>query len=466
MFQFQPRTLGIELQASCVRVAALLEKRSGWSVTLKELSREESRAYLSRYNDAILVSALSTREMLMRPCEIALLKPKDIFAALNFHAEPLLPYPIENAVVQAQIVAKQESSSLLNLFSVRKDHLTGHLESLKAIGLEPEVVSTRPHALAALSALFNKAEPLILVHEGEDEVSMVLAQRGQVLAARSIDPKAVTAAEIQKTTLYFTAAHKQKPEGLYFFGKDRELQALLAHQCGLPLLTPSAAGFSLSAEEWSLFALSIGSALASKGVNFRQNEFAARAAFKRLKKPLALCGCLSILLALSLFAWEYKTLGCRKEAIESAYCSLLQAEQGVHELCQTPEDYLTSLNKLEKKIKAQPKTFPLLPQLPKTKEVIGWLTSINQELNSALVLDSFHYQMVKRPSAAQGKEHYKTKVELEFTAKDPASARLFQEALKGPNSIADPKEELQWSSSKGKYRAVFYLKDKTRYFIT
>ncbi len=71
--------------------------------------------------------------------------------------------------------------------------------------------------------------------------------------------------------------------------------------------------------------------------------------------------------------------------------------------------------------------------------------------------------MVKRPDFQHKKDTYRVKVELEFTTKDQAVARSFQEALKNSHSLADPKEEISWIASRGKYKTSFYLKDKTKY---
>jgi type IV pilus assembly protein PilM len=35
--------------------------------------------------------------------------------------------------------------------------------------------------------------------------------------------------------------------------------------------------------------------------------------------------------------------------------------------------------------------------------------------------------------------------------------------LIAPNELVDPKGEVKWNANKGKYRASFFLKDKTAY---
>src|SRR5271156_6447391 len=102
MFQLQPRYIGVEIGKSSFRFAAVHKTRGRWAISsLKEMSSEENvQLFYSQFKDDALVSALNTRDVLMRPCEIQLKKKKDIFAALDFHVEPLLPYPLDKSIIQ------------------------------------------------------------------------------------------------------------------------------------------------------------------------------------------------------------------------------------------------------------------------------------------------------------------------------------------------------------------------------
>ena len=61
------------------------------------------------------------------------------------------------------------------------------------------------------------------------------------------------------------------------------------------------------------------------------------------------------------------------------------------------------------------------------------------------------------------KEHYAVRVDIDFTAPSGARAREFYDALNSPNPFVDPKEEVKWSSNKGRYQTSFFLKDRTQY---
>ena len=120
---------------------------------------------------------------------------------------------------------------------------------------------------------------------------------------------------------------------------------------------------------------------------------------------------------------------------------------------------------MENEIGSRPDTHPLLPQIPKVKEVLGWLTSLRE--SHGVVLESFNYQLLKSPDFSHKTEKYRVRVEIEISAQNPNAApnavQVFQEALRRPNLLIDPSEEIVWTPLKGRYKASFYLKDKTRY---
>jgi type IV pilus assembly protein PilM len=116
--------------------------------------------------------------------------------------------------------------------------------------------------------------------------------------------------------------------------------------------------------------------------------------------------------------------------------------------------------------------YPLLPNTPRVSDVLAWLSTHTNvvgkdEKTEALLpiiqLENFSYVMVKRPDQTKKQEKYQVKVEIEFTSPTPKQAREFHDALIAPNPLVDPKGEVKWTANKGKYRASFFLKDKTVY---
>src|SRR5262245_28803475 len=69
------------------------------------------------------LSALSSSETLVRTLQVKLKKEKDINDVLAFQAEPLLPYPIDEAYLDWIKIAVQDEGSLLTIFAAKRDHI-------------------------------------------------------------------------------------------------------------------------------------------------------------------------------------------------------------------------------------------------------------------------------------------------------------------------------------------------------
>ncbi len=466
MFISDSHYVGFDVTKSGLRIAKLRKKRNGWDIPfIKEVSAQDNVKLLyKQLGEGLTLSAIETKDLLLRSCEIPLKKPKDVFAALNFHVEPLLPYPLDKAIIQAEIAGQQEQGTTVTLFAVRKDHLERHLNAFEQYQIEPEMITTRVHALLAFSSLLPPIEaPFLLIHESEEEISALFIEKGKLLAARSFDPKRNLTSEIQKTLLSLSTAHKGKSfDTLYFIGKNPELKQALQTISGKPAQPPTSPSLSLTQDELIHYSLAIGCALAHSTVNFRQKEFSYPHPFRRFRKPLLLFFALSLFFTTALALFSEMALAHKKEKLAEAYLSLYRTEgKNVATAPDRASNYMISLAQLAKEVHAHPERYPLLPQVPKVKEVLSWIASL--PISKGIVIESLQYQMVKRPDINNRREKYKVRVELEMSATDTNAARLFQDALKSSGPLIDSQEEVQWVPLKGKYKASFYLKDKTKY---
>jgi type IV pilus assembly protein PilM len=126
------------------------------------------------------------------------------------------------------------------------------------------------------------------------------------------------------------------------------------------------------------------------------------------------------------------------------------------------------LNDLEQDLKQTREEMALHPDVPRVSDVLAWLSShpkvvVAGEEDRAIKLESLNYVMVKRPEKGKLKEQYQVRVDLEFSSPSATMAREFHDALLAPNQFVDPKNELKWSVHRGRYRATFFLKDRTKY---
>lgn len=309
-------------------------------------------------------SALKSSDVLVRALDIKLSKKKDIDAVLAFQAEPLLPYPADEAVLDYQEISTSKSGgSALTLLSARKEALQFHLDDLKEIGIIPEIVSSRPLALASfasyMATLSANELPVVVIHVNENKLLCILSLKGKLLSNFSLPfginileaalakdlgdnkekakqdiltaklnessyPNLSKAAQdfkqgVSRTIFALAKQTKTQEVGeILLTGKGASialLPKLLSEGLKSPISQPSAR-FGQESKQIEEFAIPIGLALSAlkdeSPVNFRKKEFAYPDPWKRQKLPIALyfVACLFTSLAIFLFAnsWEGKKL--------------------------------------------------------------------------------------------------------------------------------------------------------------
>lgn len=325
--------------------------------------------------DQLIVTSLSSEEVLVRPLQMQLKKEKDIDDVLDFQAEPLLPYPLEQAILDRMVVAKERETTRLTLFAVRKDHLQQHLGQWRGLGIDPEVVSCDPAVLALFSRHFIETkQPHFLVHVSSGQTACTLVIEDKPIAVQTshggVDSIVAAAAEdgvdssalasldlatvtqeshphlyqaldqwyLEVTRLLYALSKQNRDQEVSEFLLTGEgasllnLDTLLAQHAKKQKLTlsPPPSFESLSASKLQRLAVPIGAALtgltlAASPVNFRQKEYLYTDPWKRLKKPLMLFGACSLLLAVVIYLFGQSYLGWQENHLRTSYATLLQS---------------------------------------------------------------------------------------------------------------------------------------------
>lgn len=532
-------TIGLEIDGAYLRAAEIsISKGKPKIDQLQEIPLEshtssshvnplymidkENSLLQKNFEQRLIVTALGTDEVLVRPLEMQLKKEKDIDAVLAFQSEPLLPYPIENALLDRIILSSSKEGTQLNVVAVRKDHVQAHIDFWNREQIEPEVISCTPFALALFSHYFTKnEEALFVVHVGFDQTTCLLAKSGKLYAAQTIhmglqklvnsedekvlDPQMLEQWRMEITRIFYALGKLRKDlqvSGTLLTGPGAAQEAL-----------SKALKESLNKEPVSLveydgadplqilrFAVPIGACLSClplqlPQLNFRQMEFEYPHPWRRLIKPLLLYFGLCLGLALSLYLFQMAYLKSSEDQLKREYVSLLASMNKTHSSFEkeyakkypsqdlgegtkavetlSQAEIAHRLQYLQKEMKESPNIFPLMPNTPRVSDVLAWLSTHPIVTNSfkddsgnlvpSMQIENLTYTMVKRPEVKKPNEKYQVKVELEFTSPTPKIAREFHDALIAPNEIVDPKAEVKWTSNKDKYRTSFFLKDKTVY---
>jgi type IV pilus assembly protein PilM len=431
-------TIGLEIEGPILKGARLsLIKDKPIINELFEQAHSDivNQLYIENADHALLITAVNPNDVLVRPLEIKLKKEKDIDSTLSFQAEPLLPYPLENGVLDRVIVGPVNEGTLLTLFAVRKDHLKQHLESWEQVSIDPEVVTCVPSALATFANFYHPSEnPLIVLHLGYATTSCLLVHEGKLLAALSVpngvnkllevDPQA---ASIDYATIENPALHATKE--ILRLDATRLIYALSKQSKGKEaneiLLTGEGAAWCHLGEtivqglnktliiplgddkytsiDLQRYAVSIGSALSALPktghlLNFRQEEFSYANPWKRYKKPLAMYMALCLAFAGALFLFGNAYIKYREDELKQSYSDLLvtmhkpynafeeefekkfppstprEEGQTLALIDMTRDDLTERLRFLEKELQSTPDSFPLLPNTPRVSDVLAWLS--------------------------------------------------------------------------------------------
>lgn len=338
---------------------------------------DDGQVLREKIQQSLLVTTLRSDEVLVRPLDLKLKKERDIDAVLAFQAEPLLPYPVENALLDKITLAQNKEGTQLTLVAARKDHVQQHIALWDPLQIEPEVIGCEPAALAAFCKLFLTDENAqLVVHLGKTHTTCVLVKEGQLLAAqaahtglndliqafaqeRELRPKtlpeqlnAVDFASIDRektpilynmldswrleiTRVLYALTKQYKGHGMpsiLLTGEGAILPTLGTSLCQRfnssfiePISNPA---FSLSNDQLRSYAIPLGAALsglpsAKDQVNFRQQEYVYPNPWKRFKKPLALYFALCCAFAVAFYIFGETYLGYQEDQVREEYVALL-----------------------------------------------------------------------------------------------------------------------------------------------
>jgi general secretion pathway protein L len=191
--------LGIELSEGQLRVVKLRAQYRKLTIEgVYRLPREPGpegitmaaqaiRASLPQTPDGVFV-ALPGSDASLRPLSLpkALLRrgPKVLTAEL----EGQIPFDVETAVIDAQVVREGEVTELIAA-AARIERVQTVIDALKAADLDPREVGVMPLSLGELSSAYvewSSAEPILVVHAYESRADLCVIASGRVQFARTL----------------------------------------------------------------------------------------------------------------------------------------------------------------------------------------------------------------------------------------------------------------------------------------
>lgn len=340
-------------------------------------SNDEGKILKTLADTKLAVAALPTNKILTRRLTIKLAKDKDVEAAFAFQAEPLLPFPLMDAVLDKMTTGKADGATTLTLQAAKREHLKEAIEQWNLLNVEPEVVSSTPAALAAFLTTFGDTElPAYAIHIGSSSTTCALIKGGKLLSAYSveqgtdglleayardlkqpaeslrgafqaldfgsIDPKQTPelaeavqklGQEINRMVFGIKKDYKGKEDSrvipLGEGGALRNLATALTKDLELQIAFPQATpGIQVSVADLQRFSIPLGLALSAlpkyaDPINFRQEDFAYPTPWKRFTKPLSIYAGVCLMFAFAFYIFGQSYLSYRLDEAKGEYMNML-----------------------------------------------------------------------------------------------------------------------------------------------
>lgn len=314
---------------------------------------------------------------------------RKIDATLGFEVEGLLPFDVDDALYDYQVLSQEDGQSDLLVGVVRRDDFAELLETLQALGVDPRVITLPGLALERLAV--EAAQTTGLAGDACAAVLDIGHNRGVLSVVRgAADEKSTPSLVFTRTFAVGTSSLRLSEDG----GEDeahlrRSLQPLvreirqsiraaqtrdqgtvgqlwiagglaarpgvaaaLASQLGLPVevvALPGDAGAKIPAEEQPVYAQAVGLGLRAmvrgKHLNLRKGDFAFKGDLDYLKgKTSRLVAFAAILLLLfaGTFQARLHTVQTREARLDEALCETTARVLGS---CET--DFNVAISKLQ-----------------------------------------------------------------------------------------------------------------------
>lgn len=313
-----------------------------------------------------LITGLESCDVLVRSLYLPLTKKKDIDAALAFQVDPLLPYPVEEAVLAYQMLNQNPEGSQVSVLSTNKVQLQKHLDKWQRFSIEPEKISCIQSALCLFQQTYLPSEdPVIVIHIGDEWTTGILTKNGKLLVSynhregfQSIRTKeegeslSLTDLNALETPTELSNPLKllqrgiakicqalikdakgEKISGILFVGEIAFMTYFknkFMEKLNLPLLSAQPLEPEYTPHEIESYALPIGLAIGAlstckEPVDFRQHEMSYPHPWKRVTVPLVLYFLAVSLLSFTFYFFGQQYLNHQEDLLKGRYVELLAA---------------------------------------------------------------------------------------------------------------------------------------------
>jgi len=160
-------------------------------VVAKAIAECLASARLSPRSFRGVTLGISGPDVIVKQISLPLLDDSEVGPALRFEARKHMPFDPQTMVLDYQVVGRWTTERKLDILlaAVSTEHVEQHLEPLRMLGMEVDILDAAPLALtnAAAHGPSLPTDPHILLDIGHTASHLTLYQRGQPFFSRRLD---------------------------------------------------------------------------------------------------------------------------------------------------------------------------------------------------------------------------------------------------------------------------------------
>lgn len=160
-------------------------------VVSRAISEALARSGLAPRQFRGITMGISGSDVILKQITLPLLEESEVRSALRFEARKHLPFDPQAMVIDYQILRRDPAEKRLEvlLAAVSQEHLDAHLEPVRRLDLDVDIVDATPLALtnALIQQLPAAHEPLALLDLGHASSHLTIWQAGEPFFGRRLD---------------------------------------------------------------------------------------------------------------------------------------------------------------------------------------------------------------------------------------------------------------------------------------
>jgi len=220
----------------------------------------------------------------------------------------VLPFDVEDAVVDYQIVGRDELTIQLMAVAVPRQNVASRLRELQAAGVDPRELAVGAAAFDGLGALLGESlegKTVLVIDVGPSSTDFAVLTNGRCTFARTVSggmdlvesgARAELGASLRRTFASYRAQWSEAPSLILLSGETAPMESArqwLTEQLGLecsvaPLPPASGADEEMRPKFTKAAALAARAISRGKQLDLRRGEFASQAAASEIRKHLRL----------------------------------------------------------------------------------------------------------------------------------------------------------------------------------